>query len=404
MVSVFDATRSSVRRRVAAVAGTVGLAAVLMGIAGVTSPGAAAPGAQHVDAVLTVPSVPPIPSDPSVPTPVAPIAELGQAAADAALGLRTPYYEPPTAPNPDAPGTTIVSGADQPDPFMLVVGGRHYLFTSQNRVTANIPVRSGLKVGKWGLMSDALHHLPPWAQPGYTWAPDVHRFGDHYVLYFTASTVPTADASMQCIGDAYSTQPQGPYLANPNPFTCQRDQGGSIDPRTFVDSNGTTYLIWKSDNNAAPPFGATSIYSQPLSADGLHLLGQPTRIFAPDETWQGSIVEAPDLVLVRGAYYLFYSGNWFNEPGYAIGAAVCRGPLGPCADRSSAPLLASNAQGAGPGEESVFTDAKGVWLLYTPFRSTLPLPGPPRPVAMARLGFGPAGPYLAEPTTVSTRS
>ena len=25
----------------------------------------------------------------------------------------------------------------------------------------------------------------PWAVPGFTWAPDVHRFGDHYVLYFT---------------------------------------------------------------------------------------------------------------------------------------------------------------------------------------------------------------------------
>ncbi len=98
---------------------------------------------------------------------------------------------------------------------------------------------------------------------------------------------------------------------------------------------------------------------------------------------------------VRGSYYLFYSGNWFDQPEYAIGVAPCPGPLGPCIDTSSTPLLASNAQGIGPGEESVFTDAGGVWLLYTPFRSTLPLPGPPRPVALARLGFGAGLPYLA---------
>ena len=65
------------------------------------------------------------------------------------------------------------------------------------------------------------------------------------------------------------------------------------------------------------------------------------------------------------------------------------------------PLLSSNAQGQGPGEESVFSNAAGVWLLYTPSCSTLPRPGPPRPVAMAHLGFGPAGPYLAAPLEVA---
>jgi hypothetical protein len=60
-------------------------------------------------------------------------------------------------------------------------------------------------------------------------------------------------------------------------------------------------------------------------------------------------------------------------------------------------LLASNAQGAGPGEESVFSNDAGIWMLYTPWNSSLPDPGPPRPVALAHLGFGPDGPYLAAP-------
>jgi hypothetical protein len=69
-------------------------------------------------------------------------------------------------------------------------------------------------------------------------------------------------------------------------------------------------------------------------------------------------------------------------------------------DVSPSPLLTSNAQGEGPGEESIFTNSAGVRLVYTPFRSTLPLAGPPCPVAMAHLGFGPAGPYLAAPLEV----
>jgi beta-xylosidase len=208
---------------------------------------------------------------------------------------------------------------------------------------------------------------------------------------------------MECIGDAISTKLAGPYISAAVPFICQNTMGGSIDPRTFVDADGTTYLLWKSDENSiAGSTANTSVFSQRLSPDGLSLVGQPVRIFGPDEAWQGHIVEAPDLVLVRGSYDLFYSGGWFNQPGYAVGVAPCAGPLGPCIDTSTTPLLSSNAQGDGPGEESVFTDAQGIWLLYTPVRSLLPVAGPPRPVAMARLGFGPTGPYLAAPTTVPT--
>ncbi len=324
---------------------------------------------------------------------------LGAAAGDSALGLRTPYFEPPALADPAAPGFTINSGADQPDPFMYQQGGRYFLFTSDDKVPQNVPVRSGTQVGQWGDPSDALPDPPAWAAPGVTWAPDVAQFGNHYLLYFTSQLRGVSPATM-CIGDAISTAVAGPYIASPVPFICQQSLGGSIDPRVFDDADGQPYMIWKSDQNARSNTADTQIFSQALSADGLHLLGQPTAIFGPDESWQGHIVEAPQLVLVRGNYFLFYSGGWFNQPGYSIGAARCAGPLGPCRDDSPAPLLGSNAQGQGPGEESVFANAAGFWLLYTPFSSTLPLPGPARPVAVAHLGFGPSGPYLAAPLAV----
>jgi beta-xylosidase len=325
---------------------------------------------------------------------------LGAAAGDSALGLRTSYFDPPVLANPATPGFTINAGADQPDPFIFQEGGRYYLFTSQDEVPQNVPVRSGDTVGQWGGPSDALPDLPAWATPGVTWAPDVAQFGTHFLLYFTAELRGASPATM-CIGDAISTAVDGPYMAAPVPFICQQSLGGSIDPRVFDDADGQAYMIWKSDQNARSNSANTQIYSEPLSADGLHLEGQPTAIFGPDESWQGHIVEAPQLVLVRGSYYLFYSGGWFNQPGYSIGAARCDGPRGPCADLSPTPVLGSNAQGDGPGEESVFANAAGLWLLYTPFSSALPLPGPPRPVSVAHLGFGPSGPYLAAPLGVS---
>ena len=325
-----------------------------------------------------------------------------RAATAATTAATTPNDQPPPTADPAAPGTWINTGPDETDPFMVVEDGHYDLFTSREGLVlppgeglaANIPVRSATVPGQWGPVTDALPDLPAWAEPGWAWAPDVRRFEDHDVLYFTTLLRGSSPPTM-CIGDAVGTSIIGPYVAQPAPLICQASLGGSIDPRTFVSAKGTAYMIWKSDENAVSQTTDTRIYSEPLSADGLHLLGQPTQIFGPDEPWQGYIVEAPQLVQVGGAYYLFYSGFWFNQPGYAIGVARCSGPLGPCHDTSPDPLLGSNAQGGGPGEESVFSDAKGIWLLYAPFHSEVPLPGLPRPATVVRLGFGPGGAYVA---------
>ena len=288
---------------------------------------------------------------------------LGAAVATAAPGLPSRYYQPPVSTSPDDPAVTIDSGRDAPDPFVMLNRGTYYLFTSEgNLPTVNVPVRAGRHVGKWGPIHDALPALPAWAVKGFTWAPDVHRFGHHYVMYFT-SIVLGSKPAIECIGDAISTKVNGPFIPGAHPFVCQQSQDGSIDPRTFVDLDGKTYLVWKSDENAnVHGTTLTNIYSQPLSGNGLSLLGQPTRIFGPDQPWQGRIVEAPNLVLARGNYYLFFSGNWFNQPYYAIGVARCAGPLGPCADPDSEPWLASNSQGAGPGKPRSFpTDPASGW-------------------------------------------
>ena len=132
-------------------------------------------------------------------------------------------------------------------------------------------------------------------------------------------------------------------------------------------------MLWKSDQNIGGSTTPTKLWSQRLTADGLGLTGSPADLMGPDEPWQGTIVEAPDMVEVGGTYWLFYSGNWFNQDAYAIGVARCRGPAGPCADTTPQPLLSSNVQGAGPGEESVFSDGSGVWMLYSPWHSSVPL-------------------------------
>ncbi len=305
---------------------------------------------------------------------------------------------------PFAPGSLVPSGQNQSDPLVISDHGRYYLYTSSQptQPIINVPVTSSSSFNQWGPVTDALPVMPGWAVPGFTWAPDVHRFGAQYVLYFTAVVKGTSPA-MECIGSATSFSPTGPFTPSEKPFICQSSQGGSIDPRVFTDDDGTNWMLFKSDQNIGGATVPTRIWSQPLAADGLSLTGVPVDILGPDEPWEGTVVEAPDLVRVNGIYWLFYSANWFNQPQYAIGAARCTGPAGPCDEVSTTPLLASNFQGAGPGEESLLNSPAGVWMLYTPRKSLAPKPDiPPRPVYIVRIGFTARGPYLASGATPPT--
>ncbi len=317
---------------------------------------------------------------------------------DAVFTVLPALSPPPPDPHPLSPG--VLAGSDQyeSDPFLYRSGDRYFLYTSDipGPPEMNVPVATATAFGSWTSSRDALPALPAWAEPGFTWAPDIHQFGSAYVLYFTALVKGSAPP-MQCVGAATGSSPVGPFTPTSTPFICQTDQGGTIDPRVFTDSDGTRWMLFKSEQNIGGAATPTKMWSQRLTPDGLGLLGQASELMQPDEPWQGTIVEAPDMVKVNGTYWIVYSGNWFNTADYAIGAARCAGPAGPCADTSATPLLASNTQGSGPGEASLYEDATGVWLLYSPWRSLAPQPDiPPRPVYITKLGFAPTGPYLAD--------
>ncbi len=303
--------------------------------------------------------------------------------------------DPAVNPDPMAPGIPVNSGENESDPFLYLANGRYFLYTSDIAPTnstkiVNVPVSSTVDFKHWSPVTDALPALPRWAQQGFTWAPDIHQFGSTYVMYFTAGVQANG---RQCIGVATGSSPIGPFTPTDAPFICQLSMGGSIDPRVFTDSTGTNWMLWKSDQNANGASTPTTLWSQELSPNGLNLVGTPSVLMRPDEAWQGTIVEAPDMVESGGIYWLTYSANWFVQSDYAIGVARCDGPTGPCADFSSQPFIATNAQGSGPGEPSFFDDSGAVWMLYTPVRA-LPFVVQ-RPIDITRIGFGPLGPFLA---------
>ena len=220
---------------------------------------------------------------------------------------------PPPTPTPSAPARYILTGPDVTDPYMLLSHGSYYIYTSEGTSVYNVPVRVGPKPGRWGPPSDALPRLPSWAEGGLTWAPEVHQVAGGWALYFSA-LLRNVHPQTHCIGAAYASSPSGPFVPSDHTLVCQLDHRGSIDPRVFVDGTHLV-LLWKSEDNANPYVpgpdqdGNTGIYSQELSADGRDLLGQPVKILGPSQPWEGTIVEAPDMVEAWGTYWLFFSAN-----------------------------------------------------------------------------------------------
>jgi hypothetical protein len=253
---------------------------------------------------------------------------------------------------------------DAPDPTIVSDGTTYFAFTtdvSDGQSWVNVPTYHSSTLSTWSYDGDALPALGQWATAGLTWSPSVVRAGAQWVLYYTAHET---KSGQQCIGIATATQPSGPYSdARSTPFVCQSNQGGSIDPSAFVDSNGNRFLVWKSDNNAIG--GTPIIWSQRLSADGQTLTGNATQLLINDRSWEGGLIEGPSLIKAAGQYWLFYSAGWWSSWDYSVGFATCAGPLGPCTKQTtSGPWMSStNASAAGPGGASFSTTPGGTVVM-----------------------------------------
>jgi beta-xylosidase len=265
-----------------------------------------------------------------------------------------------------------------PDPFILPAGSEFLAYaTNAEEGRANVQMARSTNLVDWEFVSDgdtlhdAMPDLPPWAREGWTWAPEVIRHEDHYLLYFTAKE---RSSQKQCVGVASSADPRGPFTsAATEPLVCQRDIGGSIDPHAFRDADGRLYLYFKNDGNAIGR--RTEIFVQPLAADGLSLVGEPVALLRNDESWEAHVIESPTMVRNGDSYVLFFSANHFGweehqrlSP-YAMGYARCEGPMGPCVDAAENPILYSynNREAgclSGPGHQAVFEASGRQFIVF----------------------------------------
>lgn len=282
-----------------------------------------------------------------------------------------------------------------PDPDVVQVGDVFYAYATTNYDPgtgqgSNIQVARSEDLVTWERLPDALPELASWSGlttllqrllHAATWAPDVTRVGDRYVMYYTtpAVDIPRPDGKpAQCLSVAVATAPEGPFVdESDGPLVCQADLGGSIDGSYFADEDGSHYLVWKNDGNCCGQ--PTNFWLQELTADGTAVTGDALQLPGLDNDvhWEGRIIESPQLVVHEGRYYMFYSGNDFGSVRYAVGYATADALEGPYTDAEENPILSTDFAAAadlglaGPGHQAIFTDADGdLWIAYHAWPNT----------------------------------
>jgi beta-xylosidase len=271
-----------------------------------------------------------------------------------------------------------------PDPFVVAAGNQFIAYATNDGI--NLPMLVSRDLINWapiadpvnpGKRLDGMPTLAPWVQEGRTWAPEVMKVGNKWLLYYTAHS---KARKVQCLGVAVATDPKGPFRdTSTEPLVCQYDQGGTIDANPFRDADGKLYLYYKSDGNAVGK--TTFIWGQRLSDDGLKVVGQAVPLIKDDAKWEWKLVEAPAMVRTPGGHQMFYSAAFYGwDPNerlsrYATGYANCSGPLGPCKDAPENPILNSfNDREAGclsgPGHPGIFQVGTRTFMAFHAWAAT----------------------------------
>jgi beta-xylosidase len=295
--------------------------------------------------------------------------------------------------------TNPVIDANFADPFILPVDGTYYAYATGD-LSSNIQVSTSPDLVTWTDSTEALPKLPLWepVSKGLTWAPEVVKADGKYVMHYTTRDV---QAGKQCLSAAVADDPAGPFVDDSQgPLECQTKLGGSIDSSPFRDKDGSLWLVWKNDGNCCGIH--TRFFIAPLDETGTKLTGKAKDLgLDNDRAWEGNVIEAPQILLHDGTYYLFYSANDYGSSKYAIGYATSKQLEGPYKDAPENPIVVSKGDAAGPGHETIVTAEDGeLWMAYHAWDASLigDSAGGRRAMWLDRLEFKDGKPVVTGPT------
>ncbi|HEU4890964.1 MAG TPA: family 43 glycosylhydrolase [Vicinamibacterales bacterium] len=277
----------------------------------------------------------------------------------------------PSYSNPVLPG-------DYPDPSVIRVGRDYWATATTSQWAPIFPLLHSTDLVNWELRGAVFQTPPSWSAGSY-WAPEISADGGRFFVYYTArkkegppSTLLGGAVSQSngplCVAVADAARPEGPYTDR-GALVCQ--EAGSIDAVAVRDENGRRYLVWKEDGNSRKL--PTPLWAQPLSDDGVRLVGEKTEILRNEAPWEAHLIEGPYILRRGDWFYMFYSADACcgRRCNYKLGVARSRRLLGPWERFPGNPILAGNEQWKCPGHGTIVQDQAGrTFLLYHAYEAS----------------------------------
>src|SRR5687768_4469443 len=189
------------------------------------------------------------------------------------FGTRIPRNRQPQAPHRfEAPYQPLLTTNFAPgvrhgygDPAVIRVeeGGAaddtwYYLVVTSNDAPDSFPIARSRDLREWAMVGFVFPRgqKPAWAADGEQvsdyWAPEMHRAGGEYRVYFVARE---REGHHLSIGLATAPAPDGPFTTPREPVL----RGDVIDPHVLADASGETFLFWKEDANGVWPSRLNSL-------------------------------------------------------------------------------------------------------------------------------------------------
>lgn len=253
---------------------------------------------------------------------------------------------------------------DVHDPVMAYEDGKYYVFMTG----VGVGSMTSPDLQTWTEGPSLMPEIPQWAMdsvPGYrghTWAPDISKVGDKWLLYYSCSTFGKngsaiglmTNTTLDPTSPEYKWEDKGVVVRSVKNVT----DWNAIDPNLIVDEKGKPWLTWGSfwdgiqlvplaDDFTTPLAEPTTIArryapgeaSAALSSDDLERANQ-----APDAG--ANAIEAPFIIREGDYYYLFASWDYCCKgpnSNYKTVVGRSKNVAGPYLDRSGKDM----AQGGG---------------------------------------------------------
>lgn len=264
---------------------------------------------------------------------------------------------------------------DVADPFILEHEGIFYLYGTS--APDGIRVLSSPNLVDWTEEGMALSAKDSWGDKWF-WAPELtYRDGVFYMYYSVEERLAVATAS----------HPLGPFVQEERLPICVTTP--QIDSHVFQDTDGKYYIYFVRFDEGNHVYGAV-LNDDMLTFDE----STAVKLLSPTEPWERTMFpvnEGPFVLKHKGLYYLTYSGDHFESPGYGVGFAVSDKPLGPFKKYEHNPIMQSNEAVHGSGHHSFIqvstSSGKELFIVYHTHRSLSCVH--PRVTAIDRAKFTP---------------